>query len=183
MSSTPTSTNEEATAVGPAIASPQDQLDTIEAGTPNPPSDLHSASSDFSNVDSSNIEIGTTVAPDDSSVRKAFCSSPLDSKPAARSSPAAGLPSSASDGFLSSILAAATPTNPSRSFSNVGSAASNRIGYSFSNFDVESLNGMFGTLTPVNGAANAASPATAAAAATANEQQQVPPLQPMMDAL
>lgn len=199
MSSTPTSTNEESSTARPDI-----ELNAADDSTPSvtdattPPSELPSATSDFSNVDSSDVKIEmndvdneTPAAPSaDSVLPEAVGSSPLfaDSKSAAQPSPATGLRSSPSDNFLSAVLGPNTPTNPSGAFLNFGSATSNRIEYNFnfSGFDFESLNGMFGTpagAASVDGASGAAGGTNGAAFPVNVQQRQVPQPQPSMDAL
>ena len=149
-----------------ATAPPQDPKAPAVTDTATPPSDLPSATCDFSNC--GNVKIGA----DDSNHHQTF--SPLpheftlpenagsspdfmndDSSANDEKKPAAAaavqqpsplnLPSSSSpDNFLSSVLNALTPTNPT-SYLNRGSGGSSRCEIDFSSFDYESLNGIFTT--------------------------------------
>lgn len=151
-----------------ATAPPQDPKTPAVTDTATPPSDLPSATSDFSNC--GDIKIGTddsnhpsfSPLPHDFTLPENVGSSPDfmnddssandDKKPAAapiqQPSPL-NLPSSSPDNFFSSVLNALTPTNPT-SFLNHGSGSS-RCDIDFSTFDYESLNGIFTTPGGVGG--------------------------------
>ena len=173
-------TNAEAQEAGNLPPQDQHELDAAAAATPNvvdhstPPSELPSATAAFStpNFKIETDEFGNeTHAPptqEDESTpfipEKVASSPPFDAdeglKPSAEPSPSK-LPASTSDNnFLSSVLNATTPTNPTSSL-NFGSAHSNNsrnenrdFDFSNFNFDFESLNGMFSS--PLNGSAAAA---------------------------